>query len=80
MTFETVRFGFGKNKSGVTQPAIYKYMLSLQRELRGIMIERVDFPVQLPSFGRMANLAAYFKIGPVRGILDPPRNNCNHDG
>jgi len=55
----------------MTQFAIYRVVLSLQWKFCGIVIERINLPVKLPSFGAMANLAVYFKIKPMGLILNP---------
>ena len=59
----------------MTRFAIDGVMLACQRKFGGVVIERIYLPVQGPTFGTVANLAAYFKIAPVGRILGMARHN-----
>jgi hypothetical protein len=69
MTTKAVDFCISKNQCRMTRFAIDGVMLTYQGKFGGIVIERIDLPVQCPAFRTVTNLAAYFKIAPMRRIL-----------
>ena len=62
---------FRKNQGWMTKPAVYANMLPNQRQFGGIMIEGVNFLIQLPTGGTVTVAATDFKVGTVRRVAFP---------
>ena len=75
MTTKAVDFCISKNQCRMTRFAIDGVMLTCQWKFGGIVVKRIDLPVQGPTFGTVTNLAAYFKLAPVGRILGMARHN-----
>jgi len=58
MAFDAFSFCIGKYKCGVARFAAYNIMLSGKRQLRGVVIERIDLFIHGPSFWAVAETAA----------------------
>ena len=65
MAAEAIRLCVRKNKGGMAHPAIYRNMLSLQREIGAVVIEGIDLSVKLPTLWAVTFTAAYFKLTPM---------------
>lgn len=58
-----------KKKCSVALPAVYLFMLSCERKVCFVVIERIDLSIELPSFRTMTDIAADLKIGTMRLFL-----------